>query len=148
MLEVLKILRAHGIDGSVCIFLINPINLDKPLYNKNGQSFKLDRINKKQNIIKISGISDRDVAEALKGTILYQEKDQLKENEFYVSDLIGKIIVVNGKNEHCEIGNIVNYGGGELAELIYNHQKILIPFRKEYFKDDLSIDYEILKEFL
>ena len=108
MLEVMKILRAHGIDGSVCIFLINPINKKKDLKDRSGNIYHLERLNKEKKIAKFAGIATRNDAEKLKGLVLYQEKENLSENQYYLSDLIGRKIEIIGTGEHCEITNIVN----------------------------------------
>lgn len=147
MLEVLKVLKAHGIDGSVCVFVINPINPNKPLYDTNGEVFKIERFNSTRKILKFESVSDRNTSENLKGLILYQKKEKLKENEFYVSDLIGRKLKINGSDEYCEITDIVNYGAGEIAEIRYKEKELLIPFRKEYFRDDLSINLELINKF-
>ncbi|MBQ0013350.1 MAG: 16S rRNA processing protein RimM [Proteobacteria bacterium] len=70
-------------------------------------------------IARIDGVNTRNDAESLRGTELFILRDtlpQLKKDEYYQSDLIGFIVVHNGKN----IGYIVgfhNFGAGDIIEL-------------------------------
>ena len=75
----------------------------------------------KQNIIiaKIDGVEDRNTVETLRGTELFISHDdlpQLKENEYYQSDLIGFDVIRDG----IKIGIVdgfQNFGAGDIIEL-------------------------------
>ena len=75
----------------------------------------------KQNIIiaKIDGINDRNTIESLRGTELYILRDELpelKENEYYQSDLIG-FDVIRGGTKIGIVDCFQNFGGGDIIEL-------------------------------
>lgn len=75
----------------------------------------------KQNIIiaKIDGINDRNIIESLRGTELYILRDELpelKENEYYQSDLIGFDVVRDGEKIGIVAG-FQNFGAGDIIEL-------------------------------
>ena len=75
----------------------------------------------KQNMIvaKIDGIYDRNAVESLRGTELFVLRDdlpELKNNEYYQTDLIGFDVIRDDK----KIGVVdcfQNYGGGDIIEL-------------------------------
>jgi 16S rRNA processing protein RimM len=84
-------------------------------------------------VARIEGVTDRNAAEALKGTELYVDRDRLPaatEGEFYHADLIGLDAVdPDGK----AIGSIVavqNFGAGDLLEvrLAGSTRTELVPF--------------------
>ena len=75
----------------------------------------------KQNIIiaKIDGITDRNTVESLRGTELFISRDDLpnlKENEYYQSDLIG-FDVIRGVTKIGIVDCFQNFGGGDIIEL-------------------------------
>lgn len=75
----------------------------------------------KQNIIiaKIDGITDRNTVESLRGTELFILRDDLpnlKENEYYQSDLIG-FDVIRGGTKIGIVDCFQNFGGGDIIEL-------------------------------
>lgn len=132
---------AHGTKGEVKVktFTAAPLDLAAygNLYDKNGKQFEINdiRIQKNAVIVRFSGVNDRNTAEFLKGTELYVERDQLPddldEDEFYHTDLIGLTV----KNEQGQkIGTVhalFDFGGGDLLELKLTKQKmVLIPFSK------------------
>ena len=75
----------------------------------------------KQNVIvaKIDGIDDRNSVESLRGTELFIERDtlpEIKDGEYYQSDLIGFYVVRNGKKVGV-VDGFQNYGAGDIIEL-------------------------------
>lgn len=85
-----------------------------------GEQFHFVRV-LKQNVIiaKIDSVNDRNTAESLRGTGLYISRDDLpnlKENEYYQSDLIGYDVIREG----IKIGVVdgfQNFGAGDIIEL-------------------------------
>ena len=121
------IVGSHGLQGSVKVKSFMVITDDivayGPLTDKHGKrSFKLDLIssNKKGLVVKISGITDRTASEELRGLELYLSRDllpDLKEGEFYYSDLVG-LMVENMNGEIIgTVSMIDNYGAGEVMEV-------------------------------
>jgi 16S rRNA processing protein RimM len=70
-------------------------------------------------IARIDGISDRNMAETLRGTELFVNRADLpkiKPNEYYQADLIGMAVVRDG----TEIGHVAcfqNFGAGDIIEM-------------------------------
>lgn len=123
---VAKIATAHGIKGLVKLHIfVDNIDLvsgdlftseqgDKTLH------ITLKNATAKHWLAEIKDITDRNAAEALRGTNLYIDKSSLPEadeDEFYFSDLIGlPAIDTNGQ----EVGKIIgsdNFGAGDLLEI-------------------------------
>ena len=121
------IVGSHGLRGLIRIksFMVvsEDIFVHGPLTNKDGKrNFALELVSssKKGLIVKLEGVTTRDASEALRGIELYLSRDllpNLKEDEFYYSDLIG-LVVENTDGEI--IGNVSmvdNYGAGEIIEV-------------------------------
>lgn len=130
-----RITGAHGIRGDVLVhsFAAAPEDIGAygPLSDKAGaRSFRLRvlRLTPKGAVIaRIAGVSDRNAAEALKGTELYIARDRLPapaEGEYYHADLIGLAAVDPDGKAIGELVAVQNYGAGDLLE-------IRIPGRKE-----------------
>lgn len=152
MLQALKVLRAHGIDGSVRVFLYNPIKKGQEICNAKREVFIVDRVFIKEGqlaVVHFREVSNRNTAEQLVGTVFYQEKEQLLDSEYYSSDLIGQTLNIKGTSDTCVIKNVLNYGAGDILELSYRNRSILIPFRREFFSSnrELSIHYDTLRSF-
>lgn len=149
MLQAIKILSAHGLDGSVHFFQFNPISVGNILTDRQGNFFTIKRINSDKKIVKFNEITNRTAAENLKSRVLCRQKEKLSDGEFYLSDLRGKKVAVLGKNnEFAMIKNVLNFGAGDILELEYNEKVALIPFRNQFFDDNLSIKVEMLEAFL
>ena len=148
MLQAIKILNAHGLDGSVHFFQFNPISVGDILTDRQKRCFTVKKINLDRNVIKFNEVVDRTAAENLKSTILYMPKENLPDGQFYLSDLKGKKITVIGSDDKlATIKNVLNFGAGDIIELEYDEKIILIPFRNQFFADDLSINVDIINSF-
>ena len=86
--------------------------------------------------VKFKGIDSPEAARALRGAEIVVPREQaapLNEGEFYVEDLLGLEITVEGRAAGT-IGDMVEGGGGFLAEvLLPSGEKRLVPFRNEFF---------------
>lgn len=84
------------------------------------EQFHFVRVLKPNVIIaKIEGVNDRNSAESLRGTELFVSRDdlpELKENEYYQSDLIGFDVVRDGKKIGV-VDGFQNFGAGDIIEL-------------------------------
>lgn len=70
-------------------------------------------------IAHINGFEDRTSAEVLRGTELFIERDtlpEIKDGEYYQSDLIGFGVVQNGEKIGV-VDGFQNYGAGDIIEL-------------------------------
>jgi len=118
---------AHGIRGEVVIKSHTDAPLDigayGPLSNKDGtQTYTIKplRVAKKGVIARIDGVTERNGAEALRGTELYIERDKLPEpdeDEVYHSDIIGMAAVGADGAAIGEVIAIQNFGAGDLLEI-------------------------------
>ena len=73
-------------------------------------------------------------ASKFKGKKIYSSKNNLpstKNNEYYVSDLIGCKIIIKDNNIIGEVIDVKNFGAGDLLEVKFDSKIKLIPFNKE-----------------
>lgn len=130
---------AFGVKGDVRLksFCTTPeaIASYAPLYTEDGsKSFHVTLIKAIPNgfAARLSGISSREAAEALKGTRLYADRDRLPDlpdDEFYHADLIGLDVVDTGGASLGNVTAVHNHGAGDLLELRLPEGKtVLLPF--------------------
>lgn len=134
---------AHGIRGEVVIttFTAEPgaIGNYGPLESEDGaRRFEVQsaRATAKGVVARLSGIADRNAAEALRGTRLYVDRSQLPEppaEEWYHEDLIGLAAVTPAGVALGEVVAVPNYGAGDLIEIRPSRggDSLLVPFTAE-----------------
>ena len=87
--------------------------------------------------IRFTGVDSPEAARGLKGAEIIAPREQaapLKEGEFYVEDLKGLEVRDPMGEILGRIINVVEGGGGDLAEVqLPGGEKRLVPFRKEFF---------------
>ena len=136
--------NAHGIRGEVVVksYTGDPADIASygPLSDEGGGrsfTFQKIRLTPKGVIATLDGVTDRNAAEALKGTKLFVSRDRLPEpdeDEFYHADLIGlPVITVEGE----KIGEVVavqNFGAGDLLEYRLEGKRgsEFLPFNKVF----------------
>ena len=141
LVRLATIAAAHGIKGDVklMVFTADPLGLSfySTVFDENGRSFKIEHIRKAGNAIiaHFSGIDDRNSAEALNGKALYVDRqqlpDDLEEDEFYQTDLIGLRIRDQTGRMIGEVNAFFDFGGGDILELKIEGEGLkLIPFSK------------------
>ncbi len=120
-----RITGAHGIRGAVKLTSFAAIPADiasyGPLGASHGGVIEILRLKpaKDEFIADLKGVTDRNAAEALKGTELFVVRERLpvpESEEFYLADLIGKDVLADGKILG-RVAGIQNFGAGELLEL-------------------------------
>lgn len=135
-LAIAKITKPHGIKGEVRASVL----LDSPeLFCRVKSAYLEDvkvKISARKNgdgaIVAIQNVLTRDDAELLRGKTLYVDRadaDRLKENEYFVDDLIGLTLFAGEK----EVGKITEiYKGGRTADVIEigGAKGVMIPFLK------------------
>ena len=160
MVEILKIVGAHGIKGAVRAVLYSD-DLEKyaALCDAQGHFFKFRVIKYPKNggsaVIALEGVSDRNAAEALVGTELFISQDdlpRLDEDEFSVYDLIGRDLPIEGTNETCKVISVQNFGASDLIELVRSEGKsFYVPFTKSNFlgksAENLKISQEAIENY-
>jgi 16S rRNA processing protein RimM len=135
-----RIVAAHGIRGEVVIdsYTGQPADIGAygPLQSEDGRrelSVQVVRATTKGVVARVGGISDRNGAEALRGTALYAPRDRLPEaaeGEYYYADLVGLRVDDEAGNTIGSVAAVQNYGAGDLLEirLVGQHVTELIPF--------------------
>lgn len=82
---------------------------------------------------RLSGITTREEAEALKGTTLWAPRavlPSLPDDEFYHADLIGLQVVDTGGAVLGRVRAIYDHGAGDILEVVGGPQIVLLPFTK------------------
>ena len=90
-------------------------------------------------LMRFAGIDNPEAAASLNGAEIIAAREYaapLKQGEYYVEDLKGlEVVTVEGKTLG-HISNVIEGGGGQLAEVtLLDGEKRLAPFRKEFFGD-------------
>lgn len=143
-----KITTPHGIKGFVKII---PFGEDPSLIQSLGPAYTAEDNAQTDTLVitlknpagkyflaAIDGVTNRDQAEALRGTELYFDRDLLPEtgeDEFYYDDLIG-LTVVEGDQTIGTVKSIQNYGAGDLLEIKPNGgPTFFLPYTDDYVTD-------------
>ncbi len=132
---------AHGIQGAVKVktFTQSPKSILTygALRDEKGQEFSLKFLRLAPPdclIVTIKGIENRNKAEALRGTKLYVERNQLPdlpEEEFYHTDLIGLMVQDLEGQDIGRLRAISNFGAGDFLETIgSDYHLYTIPFTR------------------
>ena len=120
-----QIVNVHGLKGMVKIraYLTNPMDIGRfgPLSDKEGQhQFQIQGQSLKGDFVlaTIKGVTDRTMAEKLKGQNLYIDRNQLPSNSdgFYYCDLIGMTVLENGQ-KFGTVESVQNYGAGDVLDI-------------------------------
>ena len=105
----------------------------------------------KTAIARFEGISDRSAAEALRGSLVEIDRDQLpplQEGEYYHADLVGLPCVEKAGEEVGKVVAVENFGAGDLLEVERpDGRRSLIPFRNPMARLDgerIVVDPEFL----
>ena len=90
-------------------------------------------------LMRFTGIDTPEKAKTINGAQLIAERNQaapLGEDEFYIEDLKGLTVIDENGETIGHIKDIIEGGGGELAEIkLACGEKRLVPFRKEFFAE-------------
>lgn len=129
---------AHGVKGEVRLKLFSDSarNLAAHDYlSVGGVRLRLLAVRDqgKNAVARFEGVDDRTAAEALRGSLVEVEREQLpplEDGEYYYSDLIGLACV---DRVGAALGTVVaveNFGAGDLIEVeLSGGRRSLIPFR-------------------
>jgi 16S rRNA processing protein RimM len=139
MICVGAISGAFGVKGEVRIksFCADPAAIAEysPLSTEDGKNFDLGitRAIKGGFAAVISGVDNKEDADALRSTRLYARRDQLPslpDDEYYHSDLIGLTVVDTGGVTLGKIKSVLNHGAGDILEITGANLKepVLLPF--------------------
>ncbi|WP_323780256.1 ribosome maturation factor RimM [Thalassovita sp.] len=134
---------AFGVRGEVRLksYTADPEAIEdyNPLITEDGsQSFEVGILHQIKNglSVRLTSVSTKEQADALKGVKLYVPRDRLPslpDDEFYHTDLIGLEVVDTGGTKLGEIKSVLNHGAGDLLEIHGPGLKssVLLPFTLE-----------------
>lgn len=135
------VVGAFGVHGDVRLksFCAEPAAIAgyNPLADERGRRFELTLIGPVKDGFtgRLSGVSTREAAEALRGTRLYVPRDRLPslpDDEFYHADLIGLAAVDTGGAPLGTVRAVLNHGAGDIVEIARPAgSPILLPFTRE-----------------
>ena len=128
---------AHGIKGEVRLKLfsqgLETLSRYKKLYVGGTELRLLAVRDGKMAVARFEGISDRGAAEALRGSLVEVDRDQmppLEDGEYYYADLIGLAAVDRDGNDVGSVVAVENFGAGDLLEIeTAGGKRSLIPFK-------------------
>ncbi len=131
---------AYGVAGEVRLksYCAEPTDIANyaPLTTEDGsRSFtvSLTRAIKNGLAVRLSGVTTKEDADALKGVQLFVPRDalpSLPDDEYYHSDLIGLQVLDTGGTVLGAVVNVLNHGAGDLLEIKAEGQSdtVLMPF--------------------
>ena len=128
---------SFGVKGEVRLksFCAEPaaISIYAPLSDESGNSYdvKITRTIKNGLAARLSGVSSKEAADALKGTRLFAPRDRLPElddDEFYHADLLGMAVLDTGGAKLGSVKAVLNHGAGDLLEVNTGQGVVLLPF--------------------
>lgn len=135
-IKIGKIVNAVGLKGEVKVYNYSD---SEEVYERTPEIYAGDRLLKVENvrmqknmvILKLSGIDDRNGAEAAKGTELFiTEADlpELPEGQFYIRDLIGMEVEEQGGSFHGVVTDVLQNTAQDIFEVKRDDGKtVLIP---------------------
>lgn len=149
-IQIGEIATAHGIKGFV---KLRSFVDDESLFEDGtvftGEtgtrtlSFKIKGAVKNDLLAEVQGVSDRNGAEALRGTKLYIDRGALPETddgEYYIEDLKGLTVVDSQGKEIGTILSVENFGASDLLDIKpQSGQSFYIPFTDDTV---LEVDFE------
>jgi 16S rRNA processing protein RimM len=134
---------AFGVAGEVRIksFCAEPADIATygPVYldrEAAGRTLNLTRPVGGGYAARLSGVGDRNAAEALRGRRLYVPRDalpRLPDDEFYHADLLGLEVVDPGGRVLGRVKAVLNHGAGDILEIASPSQgggSLLLPFTR------------------
>lgn len=134
---------AFGVRGEVRLksFTATPEDIAAygPLVTEDGaRSFDVELTGRTKNALtaRLSGVTGREQAEALRGTRLFVPRDRLPaldEDEFYHADLIGLSVYDTGGAFLGRVTTIFNHGASDLLEIqgTGTDSAVLLPFTRQ-----------------
>lgn len=133
---------AFGVRGEVRLksFCAEPAAIADyaPLFTEDGaRSFTLKVIRQIPGglAVRLSGVTDKDAADALRGTSLFADRARLPslpDDEFYHNDLIGLAVLDTGGAALGTVRAVHNHGAGDILEVAVPgaRETLLIPFTR------------------
>ncbi|MBI3445929.1 MAG: 16S rRNA processing protein RimM [Magnetospirillum sp.] len=132
----------HGVRGAVRIksFTEDPADIGyySPVENEAGSvKFRLKVTGEVKGLViaTLEGVSDRNAAEALKGTELWVSRERLPksgEDEFLYSDLIGMAVMGTDGQRLGTVKAVADYGAGDVLDIKLEPKgEMMVPFTRD-----------------
>lgn len=140
---------AHGVRGDVRLktFTEDPAAIGDygPVHTEDGRVFtlKVTKPVKGGMAAKLDGVTDRDQAEALKGTRLYVSREALGEpgadddgdEAYFHADLVDCVLVSEQNEEIGRVTAVHDFGAGDLLDVLRSDadgagKTVLVPFTR------------------
>ena len=89
------------------------------------------RMHNRTPILRLEGVSDRNMAEALVGTEVYVDESEARPDEddaFLASDLVGFEVYLKNNSEIGTIKSIISNPAHDILEIETNRGTLLLPF--------------------
>ena len=141
LIAVGAIAGSFGVKGEVRLksFCVNPKDIEtySPLSAENSQTYevKIVKLVKDTLVAKLSNVTNKEQAMALKGVKLYAQRSQLPslaDEEYYHYDLINMKAVNTSGLEIGFVTAIFNHGAGDIIDIsTYDGKKLLLAFTKQ-----------------
>lgn len=133
------IMGAFGVRGEVRLksFCADPESIAdySPLSTESGQSYEITLTGTVKGGFgaRLSGVADKEAADAMRGTRLYAKRADLPtlpDDEYYHSDLIGLLVLDTGGEELGKVTSVQDFGAGDILEVYGKGLKeaVLLPF--------------------
>ena len=129
---------AHGVKGEVRLKLFTD-SIDSLAQHENvyldGRIVALESVKSggKTAIAQFAGVSDRNAAETLRGSLVEIDRTALpplEEGEYYHADLIGLTCFSDNDETVGSVVGVENFGAGDLLDIeLVSGKRALIPFR-------------------
>ena len=142
-IEIGKIVSAVGLKGEVKVYNYSDgtdIYEDTPEVYVGDELTEIEgvRYHKNMVILRLSGITDRDAAEKLRGKELYVTREdlaQLPEGQYYVRDVIGMEVVEENGTSLGRVSDVLQNTAQDLFEVERpGGKKLLIPNVDQFIK--------------
>lgn len=154
-LEVGKLNNTHGIKGELKMLLwcddIDYLKQFKTLYldDKGEKTLEVLSVRPQKNmaIIKFKGVDTINDAEALKGKVIYGDRNDAKidEGANYIADIIGCYVVdIDTEEEYGKVVDVVNYGSCDIYDIESWGKHKLIPVTADIVKE-INTEYKVIR---
>ena len=146
-IECAKIINTHGCHGAVKLesWCNSPYDLAElgAVYAKSAKEYTEYKVIKasvfKQFVLfELDGISDIDTAMALKGRVVFADRNDISidEDAFFIADIIGLDVIDLASGEKIgTLSDVLNLGASDLYEIKTANGKKLIPAVPEFIKE-------------
>ncbi|WP_312488640.1 ribosome maturation factor RimM [Sphingomonas sp.] len=142
------IVGAHGITGEVRLKVFADDLSDYRSFNDGALTMKSTREGSNGVIARFAEVTDRNAAEALRGTELTVARSALpplEEGEYYHADIIGLSAVASDGEELGHVALIENFGAGDVLEIERpDGRRFMVPMNAqavpEWDQDRLIVD--------